>query len=214
MSIHFLIVVILLIANRVLSYFNVLIIPGTNLLTGGMRDWITELLKYFMHTGHVHMCTRAYPPPPHTHTVCPMPSPDGRWQLCHELSSWDGLHHWLLWPTQGHRDLLQIHLLPLTRDHLPMWHGTDWAEARGQSVETCESYQGGFVLVGGEACTWNCAHSQKVVGLCTCKTAMENWRAQALSPIPTTNVGFYLALFPGPKRRRRKGLVSAIRTCA
>ena len=67
MSIHFLIVVILLIANRVLSYFNVLIIPGTNLLTGGMRDWITELLKYFMHTGHVHMCTRAYPPP-HTHT--------------------------------------------------------------------------------------------------------------------------------------------------
>ena len=68
MSIHFLIVVILLKANRVLSYFNVLIIPGTNLLTGGMRDWITELLKYFMHTGHVHMCTRAYPPPPHTHT--------------------------------------------------------------------------------------------------------------------------------------------------
>ena len=31
------------------------------------------------------------PPPTHTHThtrtVCPMPSPDGRWQLCHELSS-------------------------------------------------------------------------------------------------------------------------------
>ena len=69
MSIPFLIVVILLIANRALSYFNVLIIPGTNLLTGGMRDWITELLKYFMHTGHVHMCTRAYlPPPPYTHT--------------------------------------------------------------------------------------------------------------------------------------------------
>ena len=74
------------------------------------------------------------------------------------------------------------------------------------------------------ACFQSCMHNvagacgrEKVVILSYVRGRIlwiAHWSLEHTEPGPHNSEGMLIALFPGPKRRRRKGLVSAVHACA